>query len=176
MGYSLVDPAIMPPIPVPDEFSLRDTVGFAACFVGGRLVTDRQTVVMELFHNLHPLPNDVPARIILATTSKRPGFVLKRFLPRNWTGSIGRWGFVPVGALTQNAEHVFDAMEVGGIRIQHLPFPCDGVSAVLISAHRSDPVLQPFLEFNRRSPKPMVKAVTLVHFGDSTAEPDLPAH
>jgi len=163
MGYSLVDPQPMPPVPVPDDFSLNDTVSFANSFVRGLLVAHRQTVVMELYHNYQPLPAAVPARLILVTASRRPGLVLKNLVPREWLHTCVLAGALKGYSTARNAHEVFDDMEKLNDRIWYFPTHFIGLSAALVSAPRNHPQLAPLLQFNRRSKRPLVTGVTFLH-------------
>lgn len=164
MGYSLVDSAQMPPVPVPDDFSLAHTFDFTTCFIGGRLVEHRHTVVMEPFRDGQPLPATAPARLILATTSSRPGHVLKELVPPEWRTPP----YLPVEDerydLARQVRQAFDDMERRDFRMWYFLPRMGRVTAALVSAPRNDPGLEAMKQFNRRSKRPLVTAISMIHW------------
>lgn len=159
----MTDPMQMPPVPVPDDFSLAQTFDFATSFIGGLLVEHRHTVVMELFRDGQPLPDEAPARYILATTSPSPGYMLKALVPPEWRTPP----YLPVEderySLARMARQAFDDMERRNYRMWYFLPRMGGVTAALVSAPRSDPGLTSMKQFNRRSKRPLVTRIDIIH-------------
>lgn len=167
----MTEPLQMPPVPVPDEFSLAHTFDFALCFIGGRLVQHRHTVVMELFRDGQPLPAEAPARLILATTSVRPGYMLKELVPSEWRTPP----YLPVEderySLARLARRAFDDMERRHFRMWYFLPRMGGITAALVSAPRNDSGLVAMRRFNRRTERPMVAGISILHRERPSAGP-----
>jgi hypothetical protein len=168
MGYSLAEPESMPPLPLPDSFTLEHFMDATTCFIDGRLVIDQHTVVMELYQDHRPLSENVPARLLLGTTAKAPGLVLKKLVPAEWRTPPKMPGWDEKLPLTTSAGTAFDEMERRRDRVWYFLAPRQRLALALVSAHRDDPKLTPLLKFNRRSLRPMVTRIAIVQSDGAT--------
>ena len=161
MGYSLADPRIMSPVPLPDTLRLDDVISTADSFLGGLLVSHKTIVAIELYKDWTEPPPDVDARIVVVCTANRAPMMV-RLVPVAWRIAMKVPGPEASRSIPRLAHLVFEEMARKGEGIRYLMFHQSGFSALLLLKRRDDPGLAKIMKFNRRSLRTLVTGISIM--------------